>query len=67
MYKYKLKIIHFFMIYVYILIPIYVLLFSKSNEDYKNALIMLVIGLFLDFLFRNFDNKKLMDFLRKVL
>ena len=63
--KYK-KLIYLAMFLFYIMMPLYMFLFSNDIRDYAIATFILVLGLLLNYLIKNIDNKKVQELLQKL-
>ena len=46
--------------------PLYIFLFSNDIRDYAIATFILVLGLLLNYLIKNIDNKELQELLQKL-
>ena len=62
--KYK-KLIYLAMFLFYIMMPLYMFLFSNDIRDYAIATFILGIGLLLNYVIKNIDNKKVQELLQK--
>ena len=62
--KYK-KLIYLAMFLFYIMMPLYMFLFSNDIRDYAIATFILVLGLLLNYVIKNIDNKELQELLQK--
>ena len=62
--KYK-KLIYLAMFLFYIMMPLYMFLFSNDIRDYAIATFILGIGLLLNYVIKNIDNKELQELLQK--
>ena len=49
----------------YIMMPLYMFLFSNDIRDYAIATFILVLGLLLNYVIKNIDNKELQELLQK--
>ena len=50
----------------YIIMPLYIFLFSNDIRDYAIATFILVLGLLLNYLIKNINNKKVQELLQKL-
>ena len=62
--KYK-KVTNTFLFLLYIITPLYLIIFSNSIIDYAIALFILSLGFILYFIFENGNNPKVREFLLK--
>lgn len=59
------KIIYLAMFWFYIIMPLYMFLFSNNIRDYAIATFTLGVGLLLNYIIKNIDNKKVQELLQK--
>ena len=62
--KYK-KITYTFLFLLYVITPLYIIIYSNSLVDYAIALFILTLGFILHFIFENGNNPKVREFLLK--
>ncbi len=66
MFKNCNKIPYLVMFLFYIIMPLYMFLFSNDIRDYAIATFILVLGLLLNYVIKNIDNKKVQELLQKL-
>lgn len=59
------KIIYLAMFLFYIIMPLYIFLFSNNIRDSAIATFTLGVGLLLNYIIKNIDNKKVQELLQK--
>ena len=59
------KIPYLVMLLFYIIMPLYMFLFSNDIRDYAIATFILILGLLLNYVIKNKDNKKVQELLQK--
>ena len=59
------KILYLAMFLFYIMMPLYMFLFSNDIRDYSIATFILVLGLLLNYVIKNIDNKKVQELFQK--
>lgn len=59
------NLVYLAMFLFYIIMPLYMFLFSNDIRDYAIATFILVLGLLLNYVIKNIDNKKVEELLQK--